>query len=48
MLTGKLSIGGTTYFLNPSNGAMKTGWNKESNTWYYYKSSGAMATGWQK
>ena len=27
---------------------MKTGWQKEGNTWYYLKPSGAMAIGWEK
>ncbi|THE09325.1 hypothetical protein E1I69_22775 [Bacillus timonensis] len=26
---------------------MKTGWLKESNSWYYLASSGAMQTGWR-
>lgn len=41
------SINGKKYYFD-SNGWMKTGWQKISNTWYYFKSSGAMATGWQK
>ena len=44
-----LNIGGIWYYLNPSNGAMATGWLKWGDVWYYLNpSSGAMATGWLK
>ncbi|PGA49971.1 hypothetical protein COL86_30780, partial [Bacillus toyonensis] len=29
-------------------GAMKTGWHKEGNQWYYLGEDGAMKTGWHK
>ena len=47
MQTGFLTLNGKMYYLQ-SSGAMKTGWQKISNTWYYFDSSGAMVSnGWR-
>ena len=41
----KRVIAGQTYFFG-ANGAMRKGWIRESEGWYYARDNGAMATGW--
>ena len=52
MQTGWLYVGGKWYYLNPSTGAMVTGWRQISNNvgsyWYFFKPSGQMVTGWNE
>ena len=48
---GWLNDNGTWYYLDPTTGAMKTGWQKIDNVWYLFKTgtgAGKMLTGWQK
>lgn len=48
LLTGWQRIGDYWYYLNV-NGAMATGWLKDTNgKWYYLDENGHMLTGWQK
>lgn len=48
---GFLFDGGQMYYLNPSTGAMKTGWielkSGKAKGWLYANNSGALATGWK-
>lgn len=39
-------VGGKTYFLDPSTGAIKTGWLNQNNKWYYLGLNGVMQKGW--
>jgi len=49
LMSGWITLDGTTYYLDPSNGnAMATGWKKIDGSWYYFSASGAMTTGWKK
>ena len=43
---GWINDDSTWYYLDPTTGAMQTGWQYLGNKWYYLRSSGAMATGW--
>ena len=43
---GWRSVGGKWRYY--SNSAMKTGWIKDKNCWYFCESNGDMATGWKK
>ena len=42
MKTGWLDVGGKTYLLRPSSGAMITGWARADGVWYYFSGSGVM------
>ena len=52
MQTGFNDYNGKTYYLNPSNGEMVTGWIQISNggvvDYYYFADNGVMADGWNK
>ena len=45
--TGWKKVDDKWYYLDPSSGAMRTGWLK-TDKWYLLASSGEMLTGWQK
>ena len=53
MATDWEEINGKWYYLDPTNGNMKTGWQWLATDtgcygWFYFNSSGAQMTGWQK
>lgn len=39
-------VGGKTYYLDASTGALKTGWLNQNNKWYYLGLNGVMQKGW--
>lgn len=43
--TGWIYVNGYYYYLDPSTGAMVTGWIQLNNIWYYLGADGAMYTG---
>ena len=47
-MTGKITVNGTTYYLNEDGSRAFSGWFQDASTWYYLDGNGHPRTGWIK